>query len=215
MLKWPLLTVALLLLAGSLLLWGRVTKATTADANSPASQAATNPTGGDVQNVKTETADFAAGCFWGSEATFRKVPGVVRTQVGYEGGTTLNPTYRQVCSHDTGHAEAVQVEFDPAKISYQKLLEIFFENHDPTTKDRQGPDVGTNYRSAIFYHSPEQKQLAEAEKEHRNKSGEYVGPIVTEIVPAATFYRAEEYHQEYFEKQHVDYACHLGNGKKR
>ena len=164
--------------------------------------------------VKTETADFAAGCFWGSEATFRKIPGVLTTQVGYEGGTTANPTYEDVCSSATGHAETVQVTFDPSKVSYEKLLNVFFENHDPTTLNRQGPDYGTQYRSVVFYHSEEQKKIAEAEKNKRDQSGDYVGQIVTQIVAAKTFYPAEGYHQRYFEKQGVDYTCHLGNGKK-
>ena len=166
-------------------------------------------------NVKTELATFAMGCFWGSQATFDKIPGVVRTTVGFEGGKTPNPTYRDVCTDRTGYAEVVQVEFDPAKVTYQKLLEVFFENHDPTTLNRQGPDSGTQYRSAVFIHNPQQEKLAAAEKEKRDKSGDYVGPIVTEIEPAGAFYKAEDYHQEYFKKNGEDYACHLGNGKKK
>ncbi len=164
---------------------------------------------------RSEQADFAAGCFWGSEATFREVPGVLATEVGFEGGSTTNPTYQDVCTDKTGHAETVRVTFDPKKVSYQKLLETFFEHHDPTTVDRQGPDFGTQYRSVIFYHSDEQKKLAEAEKAKRDKSGDYVGPIVTSILPATYFYRAEEYHQQYFEKEGTHYTCHLGNGKKQ
>jgi peptide-methionine (S)-S-oxide reductase len=165
--------------------------------------------------AKTETATFAAGCFWGVESTFRKVPGVLRTRVGYTGGTMVNPTYRDVCTDRTGHAEAIDIEFDPKKVSYQDLLNVFFENHDPTTVDRQGPDAGTQYRSAIFYHSPEQEKLAEAEKERRNHSGEYVGPIVTQIEAAGEFYPAEEYHQRYNERRGLEgSACHFGNGKK-
>lgn len=160
------------------------------------------------------TATFAAGCFWGVEATFKKVPGVVSTEVGYTGGKTENPTYRDVCSHSTGHAEAIRIQFDPAKVSYQALLELFFEKHDPTTVDRQGPDVGDQYRSAVFFQDADQERLAKAEIEKRNKSGDYVGPIVTLVVPAATFYRAEEYHQDYFGKKGVDWSCHTGNGKK-
>jgi len=172
-----------------------------------------------AQNVKSdqpaaEKATFAAGCFWGSEATFRKIPGVIKTQVGYTGGKAAHPTYKQVCEGDTGHAEAVEIEFDPKKVSYQQLLEVFFENHDPTTLDRQGPDQGHQYRSAIFFHNATQEKLAKAEKEKRNLSGDYVAPIVTEILPAGPFYRAEEYHQEYFGKKGVNYSCHLGNGKK-
>ncbi|MGE5609265.1 MAG: peptide-methionine (S)-S-oxide reductase MsrA [Bacillota bacterium] len=164
--------------------------------------------------MKTETATFAAGCFWGVQSTFQKVPGVISTQVGYTGGRTANPTYRDVCSDATGHAEAIEVVYDPTKVSYQKLLEIFFENHDPTTFDRQGPDVGSQYRSAIFYHTPEQQRLAIAEKDKRNDSGQYVSPIITQIVPAGPFYRAEEYHQRYYEKQGLNWTCHFGNGKK-
>ncbi len=164
--------------------------------------------------AKAAQADFAAGCFWGSEGTFRQVPGVIATEVGFEGGSTTNPSYEQVCTDKTGHAETVRVYFDPQKVSYQQLLDVFFEHHDPTTVDRQGPDYGTQYRSVIFYHTDEQKKLAEAEKEKRDKSGDYVGPIVTAILPAKNFYRAEEYHQEYFEKMGEHYTCHLGNGKK-
>jgi peptide-methionine (S)-S-oxide reductase len=163
---------------------------------------------------KTEEATFAAGCFWGVESTFRKVPGVIRTRVGYTGGSTTNPTYRDVCTDRTGHAEAIDIQFDPQKVSYQDLLNIFFENHDPTTVDQQGPDFGTQYRSAIFFHSPEQEKLAEAEKAKRNASGDYVGPIATEIVAAGEFYSAEEYHQRYYEKQGASWSCHFGNGKK-
>jgi len=163
---------------------------------------------------KTEKATFAAGCFWGVEATFRKIPGVITTQVGYTGGTMADPTYEDVCTHTTGHAEAVEVTFDPTKVSYQKLLEVFFENHDPTTVDRQGPDYGSNYRSAVFYHSDEQARLARDEKARRDASGEYVGPLVTQIVAAGPFYRAEEYHQQYYAKRGTSWSCHFGNGKK-
>ena len=159
-------------------------------------------------------ADFAAGCFWGSEGTFRKVPGVIATEVGYEGGHTPSPTYEDVCTDQTGYAETVRVYYDPAKVSYQTLLDTFYDNHDPTTKDEQGPDVGTQYRDAVFYHTPEQEKLAEADKAKRDKSGDYVGPLVTQIKAASPFYRAEEYHQNYFAKQGEDYTCHLGNGKK-
>jgi peptide-methionine (S)-S-oxide reductase len=164
--------------------------------------------------ARSQEADFAAGCFWGREATFRQVPGVLATEVGFEGGSTTNPSYEDVCTDKTGHAETVRVIFDPQKVSYQQLVEIFFEHHDPTTVDRQGPDFGTQYRSVIFYHSAEQQKIAQAEKDKRDKSGEYVGPIVTQILPAKNFYRAEDYHQQYFEKQGVSYTCHLGNGKK-
>jgi peptide-methionine (S)-S-oxide reductase len=149
----------------------------------------------------TEKATFAAGCFWGVEAEFRNVPGVVDAAVGYTGGKTSNPTYEDVCSGETGHAEAVDVEFDPARVSFERLLDVFWENHDPTTLNRQGPDVGTQYRSAIFFHSPEQKALAEASRAKLSLSGRYKRPVVTEIVPAGTFWRAEEYHQRYLEKR--------------
>jgi peptide-methionine (S)-S-oxide reductase len=151
--------------------------------------------------AKTAVATFAAGCFWGVEATFRRVPGVVDTMVGYTGGRTKNPTYKEVCSDTTGHAEAVQVTYDPAKVTYERLLEVFWNAHNPTTPNRQGPDVGSQYRSAIFFHTPEQEKAARASKERLAASGTYGDrPIVTEIVPAATFWRAEEYHQRYLEK---------------
>jgi len=164
--------------------------------------------------MKTETATFAAGCFWGVEETFRKLDGVLSTSVGYTGGKTSKPTYKEVCTDTTGHAEAVQIDFDPSRLSYQKLLEVFFENHDPTTPDRQGPDVGKQYRSAIFVHDDQQRRLAEAEKNKRNASGEYVGPLVTQIEPAGTFWPAEEYHQRYYQKKGAQWTCHVGNGKK-
>ncbi len=148
-----------------------------------------------------EKATFAAGCFWGVETAFRQVPGVISTEVGYSGGRTKNPTYREVCTDQTGHAEAVRIEFDPAKVSYDELLKIFWECHDPTTLNRQGPDVGSQYRSAIFFHSPEQEAAARVSKEGLEKSGRHSRPIVTEIVPASEFYRAEEYHQQYLVKR--------------
>ena len=149
----------------------------------------------------TEKATFAAGCFWGVEAAFRQVPGVVDAAVGYTGGTLENPTYEDVCSDRTGHAEAVEVQFDPQKVSYERLLDVFWENHDPTTKNRQGPDVGTQYRSAIFVHDPGQEKAARESKDRQEKSGRFRRPIVTEIVPAAKFWPAEEYHQRYLEKR--------------
>jgi len=149
----------------------------------------------------TEKATFAAGCFWGVEAAFRQVPGVVDTAVGYTGGTVSNPTYEDVCTDRTGHAEAVQVEFDPAKVSYEKLLDVFWENHDPTTKNRQGPDVGAQYRSAIFYGNAEQERVARDSKDRQEASGKFRRPIVTEITPLTTFWRAEDYHQRYLEKR--------------
>src|SRR5438067_4261327 len=144
--------------------------------------------------METEKATFGAGCFWGVEETRRKLTGVVDTAVGYAGGSKENPTYEDVCTDETGHAEVVQVEFDPAKISYRQLLDVFWANHDPTTRNRQGPDVGKQYRSVIFYHSPEQKAEAEATKNALEKTGRFKRPIVTEIEPAGNFYRAEEYH---------------------
>jgi len=161
-----------------------------------------------------EKATFAAGCFWGVEEVFRQVGGVLKTRVGYTNGKTLNPTYREVCTDCTGHAEAIEIEFDSKQVSFQQLLEVFFENHDPTTLNRQGPDVGTQYRSGVFYHSPEQQNAAETEIEKRNASGDYARPVVTEVVPATTFYSAEDYHQRYFEKRGIDASCHVGNGKK-
>ena len=192
----------------------------------------------------TETATFAAGCFWGVEHAFRQVKGVVDTAVGYTGGTTAHPTYEQVCRHGTGHAEAVQVTYDPRVVSYEQLLERFWSIHNPTTKDRQGPDVGSQYRSAIFFHTPKQQAEAEASKQAlaqrwlsepsevadrqrvrhsaatpivaaapdavgiRPQSRKFSRPIVTEIVPASTFWRAEEYHQRYFEKN-KNAQCHI------
>lgn len=146
-------------------------------------------------------ATFAAGCFWGVEATFRQVEGVLSTAVGYTGGTLENPSYRAVCTDTTGHAEAVDVEYDPSRVTYEQLLDIFWQNHDPTTLNRQGPDFGSQYRSAIYYHDPLQESAARQSRERRNASGRYPRPIVTEITPAATFYRAEEYHQQYLEKR--------------
>ncbi len=146
-------------------------------------------------------AAFGAGCFWGVEAAFAAVPGVLKTAVGYQGGTLKNPSYEDVCSGRTGHAEVVHVEFDPAKVSYDQLLDLFWEEHDPTTPNRQGPDHGTQYRSVIFYYTPEQKAAALASMAKLEASGRFARPIVTEIVPAPEFYRAEEYHQRYLEKR--------------
>jgi peptide-methionine (S)-S-oxide reductase len=162
---------------------------------------------GTASNAKIAT--FGAGCFWGVEAAYRQIPGVLSTRVGYLGGTMENPTYRDVCSGRTGHAEVVEVTYDPGRLTYDDLLTVFWENHDPTTLNRQGPDVGEQYRSAIFYHGDEQKSAAEASKEERNRSGRYRQPIVTEITPASTFYPAEEYHQQYLEKRGLA-SCHIG-----
>ncbi len=149
----------------------------------------------------TETATFAAGCFWGVEAAFRQVPGVVSTTVGYTGGTRDNPSYRQVCTGRTGHAEAVQVVYDPQRLSYDDLLSVFWDNHDPTTANRQGPDIGTQYRSAVFVHDDEQLRSATRSKDEVDASGRFRRPVVTEIVPASTFWPAEDYHQQYLEKR--------------
>jgi peptide-methionine (S)-S-oxide reductase len=153
-------------------------------------------------------ATFAAGCFWGVEETFRNVKGVTDTVVGYTGGDFPNPTYEAVCSGKTGHVEAVQVTYDPSAVTYEQLLDVFWKCHDPTTPNRQGPDVGTNYRSAIFYHTPEQQAAALASKAALEKSGAFSRPIVTSIEPAKTFWRAEEYHQRYLEK-HGLAACRV------
>jgi peptide-methionine (S)-S-oxide reductase len=147
-----------------------------------------------------EKATFGAGCFWGVEAAFRKIEGVVSTAVGYMGGTYENPSYRDVCSGRTGHAEVVEVTYDPSRVSYEKLLEVFWTVHNPTTKNRQGPDIGEQYRSVIFYHTPEQEAAARASKERLQQSGRFTRDIVTEVEPASTFWRAEEYHQQYLEK---------------
>lgn len=155
-----------------------------------------------------EKAVFAAGCFWEVEETFRKLPGVISTQVGYTGGKTQNPTYEDVCTDTTGHAEALEITYNPEKITYKELLEIFWNNHNPTTLNRQGPDIGTQYRSAIFYHSDAQKNEAEKSKLQLEKSGKYKNPIVTQIVPAGEFYPAEEYHQKYLMKKGLD-NCHI------
>ena len=155
----------------------------------------------DAPRKPSQKATFAAGCFWGVEASFRRARGVTATAVGYEGGHLENPSYRDVCSDRTGHAEVVEIEYDPEMIPYEELLDIFWSCHDPTTHNRQGPDFGSQYRSAIFYHEPEQQTAARVSQEKLEASGRHSSPIVTEIVPATTFYRAEEYHQQYLEKR--------------
>jgi peptide-methionine (S)-S-oxide reductase len=155
-----------------------------------------------------EIATFGAGCFWGVEEAFRRVPGVLDAAVGYAGGQAAHPTYREVCTGRTGHAEAVQVEFDPAVVGYERLLELFWSIHDPTQLNRQGPDVGTQYRSVIFFHSPAQEAAARASKEKLERSGGSSRPVVTQILPAGEFWRAEEYHQRYFEKNGSG-GCHI------
>ena len=157
----------------------------------------------------TEIATFGAGCFWGVESAFRSLPGVVDVTVGYEGGRLANPSYKDVCTDRTGHAEVAQVTFDPEVLPYERLLDAFWNMHDPTTMNRQGPDVGTQYRSVIFFHSPAQEAAAKASLERLAASGRFKRPIVTQIVPAQTFYPAEEYHQRYFEKQGIEPTCHI------
>lgn len=178
------------------------------DPNAPA----TNNEAPEIRSALAEEtydrATFAAGCFWGVESAFREVPGVVSTQVGYTGGHKDNPTYREVCSGRTGHAEAVEVVYDPQQVGYEKLLDVFWSIHDPTTLNRQGPDVGSQYRSAIFTHSDKQRELAEASRDARQAGGEVRGEIVTQIEPAETFWRAEEYHQQYFAKKGITPSCH-------
>jgi peptide-methionine (S)-S-oxide reductase len=150
--------------------------------------------------MEQKTAMFGAGCFWGIQYEFDQLKGVIKTKVGYAGGHTESPTYKEVCTDTTGHAEVVEVIYDPEMISYEKLLDAFWQMHDPTTMNRQGPDIGSQYRSIIFYFDEHQKELAEKSKETLGKSGKFKDPIVTEIIPASPFYEAEEYHQKYFEK---------------
>jgi peptide-methionine (S)-S-oxide reductase len=157
------------------------------------------------------TATFAGGCFWGTEYVFQQVPGVKSTAVGFMGGRVDNPTYKQICYTDTNHAEVVQLVYDPQAITYDKLVKVFFKTHDPTTLNRQGPDVGTQYRSAIFYHDEQQKQIAEKEKTAFDTSGEFRKSIVTEIIEAKEFWKAENYHQDYFKKNPNHPACHIVN----
>ena len=155
-----------------------------------------------------EKATFGAGCFWGVEAAFRQIKGVKATTVGFMGGQTDEPSYEDVCYKRTGHAEVVEVEYDPAQVAYGDLLDVFWENHDPTQLNRQGPDVGDQYRTAIFFHSPDQEETAIASKQRREQSGAYRRPIVTEITPAETFWKAEDYHQQYLEKRGLS-TCHI------
>ena len=162
-----------------------------------------------MNTAVTSKATFAAGCFWGVESMFRAVPGVLDAACGYTGGRTENPTYEQVCGGRTGHAEAVDVTFDPARVSFENLLDVFWANHDPTTPNRQGPDVGEQYRSAVFTHGPEQERAASEKRNALQASGRFRRPIVTEIVPAGPFYRAEEYHQRYFERRGIAPTCHI------
>ncbi len=158
--------------------------------------------------MHTQLAIFGAGCFWGIEETFRRLPGVIETAAGYSGGKTENPTYEEICSDLTGHAEVVEVKYDPEQISYEELLKVFWQNHNPTELNRQGPDVGSQYRSVIFYHDEAQRASAEASKEDLNARQVFHRPIVTSIEPAKPFYKAEEYHQQYLKKRGLD-SCHI------
>ncbi|HUS35792.1 MAG TPA: peptide-methionine (S)-S-oxide reductase MsrA [Verrucomicrobiae bacterium] len=179
-----------------------VTKAVSANESKPGAATADEPAG------KTEVATLAGGCFWGMEEILRKIPGVISTRVGYTGGTMKNPTYKMVCTGVTGHAEAIEIVFDPSKITYEQVLGYFFRMHDPTTLNQQHNDIGTQYRSAIFYHDDEQKKVAEAVKAKLNKSGRFKKPIVTEITKASEFYAGEDYHQKYLVKNPGGYNCH-------
>jgi peptide-methionine (S)-S-oxide reductase len=200
---------AIVLVSVSALWMGSCRKETVAmDANAPATNNETAEIRAKVEDGAYRKATFAAGCFWGVESAFRQVDGVVSTQVGYTGGHEGSPTYREVCSGRTGHAEAVEVVYDPEQVSYDRLLEVFWSIHDPTTLNRQGPDVGSQYRSAVFTHSDRQHETAEESRDRREASGEVRGEIVTEITPAETFWRAEEYHQQYFAKKGVAPSCH-------
>jgi peptide-methionine (S)-S-oxide reductase len=162
----------------------------------------------DQQEISMEKATFGAGCFWGVEAAFQQIPGVIETAVGYEGGSLEQPSYKDVCTDRTGHAEVVELTFDPARVSYERLLDEFFSLHDPTQLNRQGPDWGTQYRSAVFFHSPEQEAAARATIARLAEERRFARPIVTQVVPAQTFWRAEEYHQKYLEKRGA-VSCHI------
>ncbi len=159
--------------------------------------------------AKTQLATFGAGCFWGVESAFREIPGVTGTAAGFMGGHTKNPSYKEVCTDKTGHAEVVQLEYDPAKVSYEYLLKAFWSIHDPTTMNRQGLDIGSQYRSVVFFHSPDQEKAAKQIKAELDRSGKFKNPVVTEIVSAGTFYKAEDYHQQYYQKRGIKPACHL------
>ncbi len=188
---------------GAALAWAFYLKGNVAMPETPSTlEAAAAPAG-------LARATFGSGCFWCTEAVFQQLKGVQSVVSGYTGGTVKNPTYRQVCDGTTGHAEAIQVTYDPAVISYKDLLEVFWQTHDPTTLNRQGHDVGTQYRSAIFYHTDEQKQLAEEYKRKLDASGAFAAPIVTEIVPAGEFYRAEDYHQNYYQDNPRQGYCQM------
>jgi peptide-methionine (S)-S-oxide reductase len=200
-------TTLLLILAVTVLSLGWLL---TSRSSTIAAEAANTTLGEKIDPAKLQQATFAAGCFWGVEETFRRVNGVVATEVGYTGGITDFPTYEQVCTNTTNHAESVLVTFDPTIISYAELLDVFWSCHDPTTVDRQGPDVGKQYRSVIFYHNAEQQQIAEASLKEVDDSHIFGDKIVTEIIPAPKFYPAEDYHQQYFEKEGSAETCHVG-----
>lgn len=178
--------------------------------SAPAVETTTRPAASE-KSMKTETAMFGAGCFWGVEETFRQMPGVVSTAVGYSGGRTENPTYKDVCTDTTGHVEVVLVEFDPAKVTYEQVLEVFWKAHNPTQVNRQGPDIGAQYRSVVFCQTPEQEKVAAASKARLEASRKYSKPIATAIEPARKFYRAEEYHQQYLAKRGLS-NCHVPSG---
>ncbi|MDD5108100.1 MAG: bifunctional methionine sulfoxide reductase B/A protein [Candidatus Omnitrophica bacterium] len=165
--------------------------------------------------AETEEAAFAAGCFWGTEAVFNQVKGVINVSVGFMGGHTKNPSYEEVSTANTGHAETVRIEYDPGQVSYEKLLDIFWSIHNPTTPNRQGPDIGSQYRSIIFYYTPEQEKASLLSKKKLEKTGGFVGPIVTEIAPAQEFYKAEDYHQNYYQKHGIKPTCHIPSGLKK
>jgi peptide methionine sulfoxide reductase msrA/msrB len=164
---------------------------------------------GESVKQKTQIATFGAGCFWGAEAAFSQVKGAVKTTAGFMGGALKNPSYKDVCTNETGHAEVVQIEYDPSLVSYEKLLDVFWSIHDPTTLNRQGQDIGRQYRSVIFYHTPEQEKTAQLIKKNWQESGKFSKPITTEIVPAQVFFKAEEYHQKYYEKHGLKPACRM------
>lgn len=197
-----LATTLLVLAAGCGVVQGQQDETKAAGKNAPGGNTADYS-----EEAAMQKATFGAGCFWGVEAAFRQVPGVVATSAGYMGGTMKSPTYKDVCTDKTGHAEVVEVVYDPAKVTYEQLLDVFWAKHDPTQLNRQGPDFGKQYRSVIFFHSPEQEAAARASKEALDKSGKYSRPVVTQIAPATEFWRAEEYHQQYLEKR-GQAVCH-------
>jgi len=211
--RMTVLSATLLLAAGLVAIAGRASAQTSGVLTNhpPTMKDLPSPAPAPLPNQPSahETAILAGGCFWGMEEILRKIPGVLATTVGYSGGTTAHPTYEQVCTGTTGHAESIQVVFDPTRLTYEGLLDYFFRMHDPTTLNRQHNDVGTQYRSAIFYHGAAQKQTAERVKARWDKSGKFDRPITTEITAAKAFYSAEEYHQKYLVKHPGGYTCHV------